>query len=200
MTDLPCLQNAAITLGSASTLNKLNPQVIALWSQILKALPEAILFLKTPALEDPLARQWIQSVFAQQGIPTERLRLEGAGQDQHVPYFYSQIDIALDPFPYQGGVTTCESLWMGVPVITLLKPQWQNRALSASIYHHLSLSDWITHSEADYLQKVLDWSQDLNTLKDWRQTLRQYLQQSIICDGALFAHEIEAAYQMFLGA
>ena len=142
----PCLQNGYVTLGSASTLNKLNRRVVALWAQILQQLPDARLFLKTPVFNDPLTRSFYTGLFGHFGIEAARLRFEGQGEELHISYFYAQIDIALDPFPYQGGVTSCEALWMGVPVLSLALPQWRTRALTAAILTHAGLQDWLAVS------------------------------------------------------
>lgn len=195
----PCLQKGFITLGSSNTLNKLNPQVLTLWCEILKALPTARLFLKTPAFDDPLITEYYSQIFAQHGIAGERLQLRGAGQqDQHLKEFYNQIDIALDPFPYQGGVTTCEALWMGVPVLVMYHPDWRARALSASILTSLGLTDWLAENQAAYLQRAIDWAQDLTFLQSQRRLLRQCLLNSPVCDGPAFAREVEAIYQQLV--
>lgn len=195
----PVLQNGFVTLGSASTLNKLNPQVLELWVSILKALPAARLFLKTPVFNDPLTREHWSTLFCSLGIAPQRLRLEGAGSEEHIPYFYQQIDIALDPFPYQGGVTTCEALWMGVPVVVMEQPQWRARGLGVDILKQLGLSDWLAQDPAAYLQRVVDWAQSVESLVHWRHSLRERLRQSAICDGASFASQVEAAYFRLVG-
>lgn len=194
LTDPPSVQNGYITLGAAHTLNRLHPAVIALWASILHALPHSRLFLKTVVLEDPKTQAEFYQRFAELGVSSDRLRLEGVGPSLHVPYFYPQIDIALDPFPYSGGVTTSEALWMGVPVAVMDQPQWRSRALSVSLYHSLNLTDWLAHSEDEYLERVVSWAQNPAFLKTQRQTLRDRLLHSPICDGPLYAREVEAAY------
>lgn len=190
----PCLEQGHLTLGAAHTLNRLQPRVIDLWARILHALPEAKLFLKTVVLADPKTQALYRARFAAHGIDPARIRLEGHGSGHHVSYFYPQIDIALDPFPYSGGVTTSEALWMGVPVAVMDQPQWRARALSVSIYHSLGLQDWLAHSEDEYLERVVAWAQDREFLRIQRQQLRQRLLNSSICDGPGFAREAEALF------
>lgn len=190
----PCLEQGQITLGAAHTLNRLQPQVISLWARILHALPEARLFLKTVVLADPHTQALYRERFAAHGIDPARIRLEGHGSGHHVSYFYPQIDIALDPFPYSGGVTSSEALWMGVPVAVMDQPQWRARALSVSIYHSLGLQDWLAHSADEYLERVVAWAQDRAFLRTQRQQLRQRLLDSSICDGPGFAREAEALF------
>lgn len=196
----PSVKNGYITLGAAHTLNRLHPRVIALWARILKALPGSRLFLKTVVLEDPLTQADFRERFAAAGIEPERIRLEGIGPDLHVPYFYPQIDIALDPFPYSGGVTTSEALWMGVPVAVMDQPQWRSRALSVSLYHSLGLTDWLSASEDEYFERVLAWAHDPEFLLSQRQALRPRLLASPICDGPKYAREVESAYMAMRAA
>ena len=193
LTDPPLLRNRYITFGAAHTLNRLRPEVVALWARILQRVPDSRLFLKTAVLADPLTQSEFRARFAAHGIDPARLRLEGHGQDQHMPYFYPQIDIALDPFPYSGGVTTSEALFMGVPVLVMDQPQWRSRALSVSIYTSLGLADWLTHNEDDYLNRAVGWAADPDLLCRQRQALRPRLLNSVICDGPAYAREIEAA-------
>ncbi|MEZ0372436.1 MAG: tetratricopeptide repeat protein [Candidatus Sericytochromatia bacterium] len=191
----PACTQGYVTLGAAHTLNRLQPEVVALWARILQQLPQACLFLKTVVLADPLTQALWFERFAEHGIAPARLRLEGHGSGHHVAYFYPQIDIALDPFPYSGGVTTSEALFMGVPVAVMDQPQWRSRALSVSIYTTLGLEDWLARSEDEYLERVVAWAQDLDFLTAQRQALRPRLLNSPICDGATFAREAEAAYE-----
>lgn len=188
----PCLEKGYITFGCANTLNKLSEPTLALWAQILHALPEARLCLKTPALDDPFLQKKYRAWFAAQNLQPERLILLGAMPEQpHVPLFYGQIDIALDPFPYNGGLTSFEALWMGVPVITLAG----ERRVGASILSALGLSQWIAPDPQAYLEKALALAHHPEELKHWRQTLRTQVVTSALCDGPRFAREREAVYR-----
>lgn len=189
----PCLSRGYITLGSANTLTKLNPRVLALWARLLQALPQARLQLKTPVFNDPRARACWLALFEAEGVAAERLELRGQGQTAHMPDFYPRIDIALDPFPYQGGVTSCEALWMGVPVVSLLREPWRARAGTAHILAAIGLADWIAASEEAYIARALAWAKDTEFLRDQRQRLRPRLRSSVICDGAKAAAEVESA-------
>lgn len=188
----PCLEKGYMTFGCANTLNKLSEPTLALWARILRALPEARLCLKTPALDDPLLQRKYLGWFQSQGFHPERLILLGALPDQpHIPLFYGQIDIALDPFPYNGGLTSFEALWMGVPVITL----GGERRVGASVLTALGLSQWIAPTAEAYFEIALALAQDPAGLKSWRQTLRAQVVQSQVCDGPGFAREREAVYR-----
>lgn len=193
LTPLPSGLGQPLTLGCANNLAKLNLAVLQTWAEILRALPEARLYLKTAALNDPLSQEWLYLSFEHLGIARERIRAFGLmPEHDHISWFYAQIDLALDPFPYCGGVTSLEALWMGVPVISLRSQEFAHRAVGASILDNLGLSELIAHSPADYIERVVALAQAPTRLQDYRQNLRERLATSPICDGALFAREVEA--------
>lgn len=196
----PVIQNGFITLGSSNTLNKMCPDVFDLWSRLMLQIPDARLCLKTPSLDDPENARWVLAEFEKRGITRERVTLYGARanaeQNQaHSPFFYSQIDLALDTFPYTGAITTCDALWMGVPVVTLYELDISSRALSSSILYTLGLHEWIASSFEHYLEICEHVSRSPERLIDLRFKLREYLRSSVICDGAQFARDVEGAYQ-----
>ncbi|MFQ6022740.1 MAG: tetratricopeptide repeat protein, partial [Acidiferrobacterales bacterium] len=119
VTQSPVLNRGYITFGCFNNLAKITPQVIALWAEILRGLPEARMKLQTRELNDAATRERYRAQFESHGIHGDRLELAGHVPHQALLSNYSTIDIALDPFPYSGGLSTCEALWMGVPVITL---------------------------------------------------------------------------------
>ena len=114
---LPAREPGEVTLGCFNNPAKITPRVVEVWSRILRRLPQARLVLKYAAMSDPAVAGRFRDLFAAEG--TEAGRLEFSGQSSHQEYlgWYQRIDLALDPFPFSGGATTCESLWMGVPVI-----------------------------------------------------------------------------------
>ncbi|HEY9839581.1 MAG: hypothetical protein ACAI44_14330 [Candidatus Sericytochromatia bacterium] len=190
----PCVQNGYITFGSANTLNKLNERVIALWARILLQLPTARLFLKTPAMNDAYVQAYWRELFAVLGVNARQLLFAGQGEAAHVPDFYPRIDIALDAFPYQGGVTSCDALWMGVPVLSLRHPDFLARAGTANILTVIGLDDWLAVSEETYFERALAWAADPEFLQRQRRQLRGRLLASPICDGPAAAREIEQAF------
>ena len=107
---------------------------------------------------------------------------------------YSQIDIALDPFPYGGGITTCDALWMGVPPITLRGQTVAGRG-GASILANLQLTDWIAQSPREYTQLVIARARDLPGLASLRSELRQKMGESVLMNGPKFAADVESAYR-----
>src|SRR5262249_49919428 len=112
---LPALQNGFVTFGCCNHVTKLNDGVIGCWSEILARTPNSRLLLKSAPLAEQSLRQGISRGFADNGIPAERVIMEGVSPRRDYLSAYERIDIALDPFPYPGGATTAEALWMGVP-------------------------------------------------------------------------------------
>lgn len=190
--EAPCLDNGYVTFGSANSVNKLSLSTLELWSALLKAVPRSRLFLKTPSLDDPQLKQDLQQFFFRQGLGSDRIRLEGAEEDHpHLPYFYGQVDIALDPFPYNGGLTTFESLWMGVPVISLAG----ERRVGESVLTALGMQDWICANPKAYLQRAVELANNPTEIQRLRSQLRQKVVSSVVCDGPAYARELETAYR-----
>lgn len=189
---LPMLKNGYLTLGCGNSLFKLNSEVISLWADVLKALPEAKLYLKKPEFNDPQTCESYLKKFQQLGIASNQVQLFGRTSQQEHFAFYSQLDIALDPFPYNGGITSCEVLWMGVPVLTL-KTGIQS---SVSILANLGLEEWIADTKVQFIEKVLSMASRPDDLMQLREQLRTKLLSSAICDGAGFTRQIEDAYRM----
>lgn len=115
----PRASDAPLVLGSFNNAMKLSPKTIALWSRVLHALPDSQLLLKAPSLRDEAVQSRFAALFAEHGIGRERLRLRGPSGLAEMMQEYGDMDIALDPTPYNGGTTTLQALWMGVPVVCL---------------------------------------------------------------------------------
>ena len=193
---LPALGHDAhaggIRFACFNQLAKLNDDVLALWSRILLALPGSSLALQAAALQDPALCQQLQRRFAAFGVPAQRLRLQTAQSRAAYLAAYQQVDMALDPFPYPGGTTSLEALWMGVPVLTLPGSTALSRQ-GLSIQHNLGLVDWVASSADDYLARALQHAADLPKLAALRQSLRGRLLASPLCDAPRFALHLEAA-------
>ena len=181
-----------LTLGSLNEFNKLNESVIDLWADIMKALPAAHLLLKTGRFSEADVRAEITALFAAKGIASDRLILEGKSE-VYLPV-YHRIDIALDPFPRTGGVTTGDALWMGVPVITLAGERMIERQ-GVSLLTAVGLEDCIATSRQDYLAKTVALANNIEKRQQWRQGMRRRLRQSPLCDGRDMACHLEDAYQ-----
>lgn len=189
--DLPALTQGHLVLACLNNLTKVNDAVIALWSRILQALPDARLLLGNVA-EGPV-KQRIVNGFAKHGIKPARLMLQPRVSLLDYLALHHLIDLALDPFPYNGGTTTMHSLWMGVPVVTLEGDHAVSR-LSAAHLSRVDLPQFIAHSEEDYVQCVLRAALDLPGLNRIRQSLRQRMTTGQ-CDPAVITGHLEAAYR-----
>jgi predicted O-linked N-acetylglucosamine transferase (SPINDLY family) len=190
---LPALQTGQVTFGCFNNLTKITDAVVALWARILRALPQARLFLKSSSLSDPAGQQSVLERFAAQGITAEQLALEGKSSYDQYFLAYHRLDIALDPFPFTGGTTSFDGLWMGVPMITLRGDRLIARQ-GEGILHNLGMSDWIAEDEDAYVALAIARAGDLQGLANLRTQLREKLSQSPLCDAPRFARDLEAAF------
>ena len=193
VTPLPALARGHVTFGCFNTLAKVNVEVLGVWAELLQRVPRARLVLQARAFDDAVVRDRFAALFAGRGVEPARLDLRGGASPGEVLAAYGEIDLALDPFPYSGGVTTCEALWMGVPVITL---GGGLAAVSHSTSHlcHAGLGDWIADSAAGYVARAVQWAEDLPALSRLRATLREQLAASPLCDAAGFTRGLEATF------
>lgn len=190
---LPRYRNGYLTFGCFNNPSKVNSEMIAVWAQVLQAVPESRLLLKGKAYTNPDVRKRILDCFAANGIDEARLVLEGFSPNVELLNSYNKIDIALDPWPYTGGLTTLEALWMGVPTITLPGPAYAGRH-AASHLTSVGLADWIADDKADYVEKARHWSQHLAQLQALRNGLRPRLLAADICNGDRFARNLERVF------
>lgn len=187
--------DAPFTFGSFNHLPKVTPEVVAVWSRILAAVPGSRLLMKSKRLGDPHVRDRYAHLFAGHGIAPERLDLVGwqTAPAAHLA-LYQDMDLALDPFPYNGTTTTCEALWMGVPVVTLAGDRHAGR-VGASLLGAVGLKSLITGSAADYADCAIALARAPTRLADLRAGLRDRVRASTLCDARGFARRIEAAFR-----
>jgi predicted O-linked N-acetylglucosamine transferase (SPINDLY family) len=192
---LPAKKSKIITFGSFNTLAKITPEVIKVWASILKRVSGSRLFLKRQSFNDPAVRKYFTDQFAAEGIGSERLLLKAhvGGAIEHLS-LYKKLDIALDPFPYNGTTSTCESLWMGVPVVTLRGDRHAAR-VGASILSQVGLTEMIADSYEEYIAIAVRLANDLEGLQMLRKGMRKRLTGSPLCDGRQFTHNLEVAFQ-----
>lgn len=190
---LPALATGRLTFGSLHNLAKVNVQVLDLWSKVLLALPNSRLLIVRDTLHGSMAN-FIRDEFTRRGIAEDRVELRHqlpAGQ--HLP-LYGEIDVALDVFPWSGHTTSCESLWMGVPMLTLYGARHASRLVS-SVMSAVGLNDWIARTRDEFVEIAVQQSQDLDRLARLRSGLREQMRQSPLCDGAAFARDLESLYR-----
>ncbi len=184
----------ALRLGCFNRLAKIGDPVLAVWSRILQALPDSTLALQDRALACSGVRQRLLDRCAAQGIQAGRLKLQAAQPRAEYLAAYGDIDIALDPFPYPGGTTSVEALWMGVPVLTLAGATPLARQ-GVSLLGNLGLHDWVAADVDDYVAKAVRHAQDRRALAQGRLGLRERLLASPLCDAAAAAGHLRSALQ-----
>jgi len=191
---LPCLEQGYITFGSFNNLTKVTHEVIKVWAAILRAVPDSRLLLKAKQLSDDQTMLRFLEMFAKEGIAEDRLEMHSrmSRQEDHLR-LYNRVDIGLDPFPYNGTTTTCEALWMGVPVVTLLGQRHAGR-VGASIMHQVELEDLVAHSMEKYIELARLFARDKDRLENMRAGLRDRMQESPLMTPVLFTSHLEDAY------
>ena len=189
---LPASTNGFITFGCFNNLARMTDEVVAVRAAILHAVPESKLFLKDKQLDHEAGRSRVLSRFAAFDIGANRLVLEG--KSSRTQYFscYNRVDIALSPFPYGGGTTSVEGLWMGVPVIAKKGNHFLSH-LGECIAHNSGLSDWIAVDNEDYVKKAVAFSSDLQSLSALRRGMREQILNTPLLDAPRFARHLEEA-------
>jgi predicted O-linked N-acetylglucosamine transferase (SPINDLY family) len=189
---LPALSNSYITFGCFNNLSKMNDAVVQLWARVLNAVPASRLFLKYQQLAEASVRQSTRERFAVHGIAAERLIFEDYVPRANYLAAYHRVDIALDPFPFPGGTTTVEALWMGIPVLTLSGERFLARQ-GVGLLMNAGLPDWVASDHDDYVARAVAHASDLQKLAALRAKLRQQVLASSIYDAPRFAKHFETA-------
>jgi len=191
---LPALATGRITFGCFNNTAKLTEEVIACWSRLLHALPDARLYLKYKPFGDAEVQQRYQSLFANRGIKTERIKFSGASPRKELLAAYNEVDISLDPFPVNGGVTTLEALWMGVPVVNLRGERFVSR-IGETFLTNIGLGEYVADTEDAYVATAVALATDIPRLARMRGQLRSQLLNSPLCDGLGFTRDLETAFR-----
>jgi predicted O-linked N-acetylglucosamine transferase (SPINDLY family) len=189
---LPAQANGHLTFGCFNTLAKVNDEVVALWSRVLKEIPDSRMYLKAKQLGEDSARRRIAERFAAHGIPAERLILEGPEAREQYLAAYRRVDIVLDTFPFPGGTTSVEALWMGVPVLTLSGRSFLFRQ-GVGLLANAGLREWIADDADDYVRRAAAHAADLEALARLREGLRTQVVASPVMDGQRFARHFGEA-------
>ena len=187
----PRPNGAPLVLGSFNNIMKLSPRTIHLWAAVLHDLPQAQLLLKAPSLGDRSVQERFTGLFAAEGIGPERLILEGPEELGQMMLRYGAIDIALDPTPYNGGTTTLQALWMGVPVVSLRGGNFVSR-MGASFLTTLGRSDWIADDDEGYRAIVRQLAGQVAELRQGRAALREQMARCGLSDLDRYAADFQA--------
>jgi predicted O-linked N-acetylglucosamine transferase (SPINDLY family) len=185
---LPALTRGWVTLGCYQNLNKLNPPVLALWGRVMAALPQSRLRLQNRQTASPQQRQQLMDRLLAAGLPHDRITLAAPGRRSDYLASYAEVDFMLDTFPYPGGTTTCEALWMGVPTLTLAGHTMLSRQGQA-LLGAAGLHDWVAADEDHFVELAKAKAQDLPELSRLRTALRQQVAASPLFDAKSFAQD-----------
>ena len=191
---LPAADADLLTFGSFNNGCKINPPLIRIWADLLRANPNSRLLLKLKGGEDPLIRGNYSDRFDKEGLSCDRVDIIGWKTPEEHLTAYAQIDIALDTYPYNGTTTTCEALWMGVPVISLVGECHASR-VGLSILTRLGLEFFAASTPQEYVAKATALATNLPALTRIRRTMRARIAASGLCHAKGFARQIEAAYR-----
>lgn len=191
----PSLETGRITFGSFNNSIKISPLLIEIWSKLLHQIPSSRLLLKSRHLGDNGLKEYFYQHFSKHGISSDRVELFPwePTTEQHFAS-YQKIDIALDTFPYHGTTTTCEALWMGVPVITLAGKTHASR-VGVSLLSNLNLSELVADSAADYIRIALELTKNPQKLKTLRIGMRERMKASPLLNAGCFAQDLEKLYR-----
>ncbi|MCZ4058151.1 FkbM family methyltransferase [Pantoea sp. LMR881] len=192
VSSLPSEKNGYITFGCFNNASKISDELLSQWAVLLNDVPNSHLFLKSFNFKDASLCERVLSTLEHHGVARERVILEGASPHKELLESYNRVDIALDPWPYSGGLTTCEAMVMGVPVITLPGPTFAGRH-SASHLVHAGMPELVADDWTHYRKIAFDLTQDLASLSLIRQHLREILLASPVCDGERFARHFSDA-------
>ena len=188
-------RNSYVTFGSFHRLSKIHEHLIKVWSKILSEVPDSVLLMKTRYLDSIDLQTGLLDKFITNGIAPERIIFKGHSGSilDHLSY-YDEIDIMLDSFPYNGTTVTCESLWMGVPVVTLAGDLHLSR-VGVTINTNAGLQDLIGNNEDEYVRIAVNLAKDQNRLLELNQTLRDKFLNSKVCDSVRFTKNLEGIYE-----
>ncbi len=189
---LPADSGGGVTFGCFNNLAKITPPTIAAWAAVLRRVPGSRLVLKTHQFTDPATCERVRARFVPHGVDAARIETRGSSTLRSQMLQHGDIDIVLDPFPYAGGLTTCEALWMGVPVVTLPGQSFAARH-SASHLSNVGLPEWIAPDADAYVEIAVARARDLASLRRLRADLRPRLRASPLCDAPRFAAGLTAA-------
>jgi predicted O-linked N-acetylglucosamine transferase (SPINDLY family) len=187
-------RNGYVTFGCFNNVAKITPEVVGVWARIMRALPDSRILLKNAAFDSPRVHARYADLFAAHGVDTQRVHF--AGRSPYADYLaaYAEIDIALDPFPFNGGMTSIEGLWMGVPMVTFRGDRFTSR-FGAALLTEVGLKDLIARSDDEYVARAVALARDVERLAALRGGLRERMMLSRICDVQGFTRGLEETYR-----
>ena len=193
----PCTKNGYITFVSFNNLTKVTDEALSVWAKIVNAVPNSKLYLKGKAFRDKHGTDYMLNRIQAAGLSLDRLIYEP--DEQKYLQKYTRADIALDTFPYPGGGTTCDALYMGLPVITLVQERHNSR-FGYSLLVNCGLEELCAFSEEEYIKKAVDLANDWDRVRDYHLTIRRKMEESPIMNDTVYMGEVEDAYEKIFNA
>jgi predicted O-linked N-acetylglucosamine transferase (SPINDLY family) len=187
---LPALASGYVTFGSFNVLTKITPEMLRIWAKLLECVEGSRLLIKNKQLTDEALRGRVMNIFQEMGIDSGRIDLLGKTSKVEHMSIYGKVDIALDTFPYNGTTTTCDTLWMGVPVITMAGKSHVSR-VGTSLLSSIGLEEFVCTNQNGYISRAVELSRDIDRLSALRGGLRERMQGSPLCDAPSFARKFE---------
>ncbi len=191
---LPAEQNGFVTFSSVNNFTKVTPDVQRMWAELLKAVPNSRLILQTSAMASQHTQKVVTKIFSDAGVSPDRLDFRPWSNLETYFQLLDRSDMTLDPYPFNGGTTTCHSLWMGAPVITLAGDRHASR-MGLSMMTAIGLPEFVAHTPEEYVQIAVRFANDLPRLREIRAGMRDRLKASPLLDGAGYTRNLEAAYR-----
>jgi protein O-GlcNAc transferase len=193
---LPALTSVNITFGSFNNFVKVIPEIMMIWANILRAVPNSRLIMKHFSFLDKTTCSYVKNLFITEGIEAERIQLLSLQPStrEHLN-LYNKVDIGLDTFPYHGTTTTCDALWMGVPVVSLAGDTPASR-VGISLLSNVGLQELIAGTEDEYIQIAVKLANDIHRLQNLRSGLRGRMAHSPLTDAKTFTVNLEKCYRM----
>ena len=193
----PCTKNGYITFVSFNNFTKVTDEALRVWAKIVNAVPGSKLYLKGKAFRDKYGTDAALKRIQEAGLSLDRLIYEP--DEQKYLQKYTRADIALDTFPYPGGGTTCDALYMGLPVITLVQDRHNSR-FGYSLLTNVGLGELCTFSEEEYIQKAVELANDWDKVRDYHLTIRRKMEESPVMNDGVYMGEVEEDYEKIFSA
>jgi predicted O-linked N-acetylglucosamine transferase (SPINDLY family) len=194
VTALPALTSGCVTFGSHAYLAKVTPEVVKVWSDVLRAVPGSRFAINRQALAAPQVRARFAKLFAENGVEASRVCFQSTWTRTEHLQSLAELDVMLDTFPFNGGTSTYEALWMGVPVLTLTAPRMVGH-FGEGILEPLGHADWVARTPEEFVAKACELASDLPRLAEIRHGLRDEFVNSPLCDAPAFTRELEDAFE-----
>ncbi|UYN97331.1 MAG: glycosyltransferase [Enhydrobacter sp.] len=197
--DPPSLTTGTVTFGCFGSGGKINTRIVEIWGELMQRVPNSRMLIQNSQLNTSDNRRYMVDRFRRSGISPERIRLRPGADRATILRTYGEVDISLDTWPYGGGNTVAESLWQGVPVVTLMGERFSSR-YGASLLQAAGCADLITKTRQDYIEAAAALAGNPARLQNLRHSLRQIYSEGGLNDSTRFARDLEQAYFEMMGA